>query len=62
MNIWFKQSSTLQNKGLRIVAAGDNRLYNATQYYAKLNISNMDDLCKFEIAKLMHQLVNNKLR
>ena len=31
---------------------------NATECYAKLN---MLDLYKLEIAKLMHQLVNNKL-
>ena len=52
--------SVLQNKALRIIAGG-NWLDNATQYYAKLNDLKLDDLYKFEIAKLMHQLVNNKL-
>ena len=52
--------SVLQNEALRIIAGG-NWLDNATQYYAKLNVLKLDDLCKFEIAKLMLQLVNNKL-
>ena len=52
--------SVLQNKALRIVAGG-NWLDNTTQYYAKLNVLKLDNLYKFEIAKLMHQLVNNKL-
>ena len=52
--------SILQNKVLKIIAGG-NWLDNATQYYAKLNVLKLDDLYKFEISKLMHQLVNNKL-
>ena len=34
---------------------------NATQYYVKLNILKLYDLFKFEIVKLMHQLVDYKL-
>ena len=45
--------SVLQNKALRITA-GSNWLDNATQYFAKLNVLKLDDLYKFEIAKLMH--------
>ena len=47
---------------MRIIAGG-TWLDNATQYYVKVNsgILKLDDLHKFEIAKLMHQLVNNKL-
>ena len=52
--------SVLQNKALRIVAGG-NWSDNATQCYAKLNVLKLNDLYKFEIARLMHQLVNNKL-
>ena len=52
--------SVLQNKALRIIARG-NWLDTATQYCVKLNILKLDDLYKFEIAKVMHQLVNNKL-
>ena len=52
--------SVLRNKALKIIAGG-NWLDNATHYCEKLNILKLDDLYKFEIAKLMHQLVNNKL-
>ena len=34
---------------------------NATECYAQLNTLKLDDLSKFEIAKLMNHLVNNKL-
>ena len=60
LKTYLGKLSVLQNKALRIIAGG-NWLNNATQYYAKLNALKLDDLCKFEIAKLMHQLVNNKL-
>ena len=58
--IYLGKLSVLQNKALRIIAAG-NWLDNATQNYAKLNELKLDDLYKFEIAKVMHQLINNKL-
>ena len=37
-----------------------NWLDNATQYYVELNVLKLDDLDKFEIARFMHQLVNDK--
>ena len=54
----------LQNKVLRVEAGGIeflNWVGNVTQYYTKINILKLDHLYKFEIIKLMHQLVNNKL-
>ena len=54
----------LQNKVLRVEAGGIeflNWVGNVTQYYTKINVLKLDDLYKFEIIKLMHQLVTNKL-
>ena len=56
----LEKLSVLQNKALRIVER-DNWSDSPSQYYVKLNILKLVDLYKFEIAKLMHQLVNNKL-
>ena len=57
---YLEKLSVLPNRALRIIAGG-NLLNNATQYYVKLNVLKLDFLYKFEVAELMHQLVNNKL-
>ena len=50
----------LQNKAIRIITktSSKNRIF---QHYCRLKILKLDDLYKFEVAKLMHQFTHTKI-
>ena len=64
--VWAKTFSTyliklkrLQNKAIRIITKTSSK-DKISQHYCRLQILKLDDLCKFEVVKLMHQFTHKK--
>ena len=51
---------SLQNKAVKIISGGTTR-ESPTPFYGQLKILKLTDLYKFEIAKLVHDFLNDKL-
>ena len=55
------KSKRLQNKAIRIIIKTSPK-ERISQHYCRLPILKLDDLYKFEVAKLMHQFTHKKNR
>ena len=51
---YFIKLKTLKNKAIQFITKTSPK-ERISQHYCRLQILKLDDLCKFEVAKLMHQ-------
>ena len=57
---YLKRLRTLQNKAVKVLSGGTWQDH-ASFYYSQLNILKLEDLYTYEVAKLMHNISQNKL-
>ena len=57
---YMSKLESLQNKAVKIIGGGTTR-ESSTPFYGQLKILKLSDLYKFEIAKLVHDFLHDKL-